>query len=113
MHLSEVQIIHERLENIRLSLPDLVRSGSVFFSRALADIPDLTGYADPLAAPGAVLISPRGGSEPEKELNYRPKSGRSWSGRIIRVPVPGFDRCIKCARLVLENVRDAEGISKL
>ncbi|MBN1879304.1 16S rRNA (guanine(527)-N(7))-methyltransferase RsmG [bacterium] len=111
MALRNVTVIHDRLEKIPDSHKNLKGAVSVFFSRALADTPDLVEYADPLASVGAILISPRGGTETDCAIQFISKHGRIWSGRIVYLPVPGFDRMLKCARLMLETINDAEGVA--
>lgn len=103
MNLPEVEIISDRLESIPKSRNDLNHAISVFFSRALGAIPDLAAYAEPMAAPGAILISPRGGTEKENEIQCLPKKGRKWTGCIVSISVPGFERRLKCAKLFVET----------
>ena len=113
MGLASVEIVNDRLEQVVLSDPRIKRSISVFFSRALADLEKLINYADPFAAEGSVLISPRGGKESENRVDFRSKDGRGWSGRIHSVPVPGFERDLKFAKCFLEASCDAKRVSKM
>lgn len=102
LHLTHVRVVHNRLENLSVTHPELQQNVSVFFSRALAGIEQLVAYADSLAAPGAKLISPRGGTTAQKRVILRVKSGKIWSGYIWNLPIPGFSRTITCAQLSLE-----------
>jgi 16S rRNA (guanine527-N7)-methyltransferase len=102
IHLKNARVVQNRLETLSVTYPELRQNVSVLFSRALAGIDQLIAYADTLAAPGAVLISPRGGTTTQKHVLLQAKRGRIWSGYVWNLPVPGFDRAMACVKLSLE-----------
>ncbi|MGB3977234.1 MAG: 16S rRNA (guanine(527)-N(7))-methyltransferase RsmG [bacterium] len=103
MVLKNVIVLQSRLETISEVYPILKGSVNVFFSRALADIDKLVEYASPLAAPDAVLISPRGRANINNQMRVISGNGESWSGNICNLQIPGYNRDMTCVKLVLES----------
>ena len=107
MGLKNVVIVQNRLEMLGDSNPMLKQNINVFFSRALADIDGLVEYASPLAAPGAVLISPRGRSNIADRVRVTSKKGNNWSGNLYNLQIPGYNRRMTCVKLTLEPADNA------
>lgn len=107
MGLKNVIIVQNRLEMLGDSNPMLKKNINVFFSRALADIDGLVEYASPLAAPGAVLISPRGRSNKADRVRVMSKKGKCWSGNLYNLQIPGYNRSMTCVKLTLEPADNA------
>lgn len=106
LHLEQAFVVNQRLENLVLQCPELEQKISVFFSRALADIQTLIAYADPFAANGAVLISPRGESETKTRYNIEQNESRLWTGFVHTISLPVSTRCMHYAVLTLKDVQN-------
>jgi 16S rRNA (guanine527-N7)-methyltransferase len=107
LSLTNAAVLNCRLENIVSCYPLLKNNVNVFFSRALANVEKLAGYANMMAAENAVLIAPRGESEAKMDYNTRMIDSREWSGTVCSAPVPGSERNMHYAVLTVKAMKNA------